>query len=351
MFNEIRGKVDVKMIIINGRFLSQNITGVQRFAREILVELDKVVKPGEYKILGPKNIKKESFNNIQIEIYGNLTGHLWEQIELPYYVYKNKGKLVNLCNMAPIIKPGIITIHDIQTKVYPQFFNKKFVLWYNFVNKLNIKNAKKIITVSKFSKEEIIKYYKISKEKIEIIYNGWEHMKRIEKDEKILEKLHLKNKKYILGVSSLNPNKNFQYILKLAKLHKEYEFVIVGKQNNKIFNEIKEEEVENLIWAGYVSDEELKSLYEQAKAFIFPSFYEGFGIPPLEAIACGCENIVVSNTSCLEEIFQDKVLYLNPHKVKKLELKEKKNKDILLNFSWENSAKKLLNLLNEIFYE
>ncbi|MGL5312044.1 MAG: glycosyltransferase, partial [Peptostreptococcaceae bacterium] len=177
------------MIVINGRFLTQNITGVQRFAHEIIRELDNIVKPGEYKILAPKNIiyKDLDYKNIKIEICGNLKGHLWEQIELPYYVKKNKAELINLCNTAPILNPNIVAIHDIQTKVHPEFFSKKFALWYNLMNKFNIKNSKKIITVSNFSKSEIVKYYGVSEDKITVIYNGWEHMDRIQKDDTILD--------------------------------------------------------------------------------------------------------------------------------------------------------------------
>lgn len=333
------------MIIINGRFLTQAITGVQRFAHEIIRELDNIVKPGEYKIIAPKNIiyKEFKYKNIEIEICGNLVGHLWEQLELPFYVKKNKGQLLNFCNTAPIIKPGIIAIHDIQTRVHPEFFSKKFDLWYNIMNRFNIKNSKKIITVSEFSKSEIIKYYKVSKEKISVIYNGWQHMDRIEKDESILNKLKMRTEEYILGASSMNPNKNFKYILGLAKLHPEYKFVIVGKKNNNVFKDGSVEELKNLTWAGYVTDEELKSLYANAKAFVFPSFYEGFGIPPLEAIACGCEEIFISNTSSLTEIYKDKVTYINPSKV---EVISKKNKDVemkeVLNwYSWKSSAQKI----------
>ncbi|ERT66125.1 glycosyltransferase, group 1 family protein [Cetobacterium somerae ATCC BAA-474] len=339
------------MWIINGRFLTQGITGVQRFAHEIIRELDNVVKPREYKILVPKNIvyKELKYKNIEIEICGNLEGHLWEQLELPLYVKKNKGQLLNLCNTAPIINPGVIAIHDIQTKVHPEFFSKKFALWYNILNYFNIKNSKKIITVSEFSKNEIIKYYGVSKDKIQVIYNGWQHMDRIKQSEDILNKFNIKTGEYILGVSSLNPNKNFKYILELAKLHPEYKFVIVGKKNSTIFKEIIVEELKNLIWTDYVNDEELKSLYASAKAFIFPSFYEGFGIPPLEAIACGCKNIFVSDTSCLSEVFEDSVSYINPKTIKKLHFIYTKNsQNILKKFEWKVSAQKIKNMLNRL---
>lgn len=339
------------MIIINGRFLSQGITGVQRFAHEIIRELDKIVEPDEYKILAPQNIiyKELKYQNIEIEICGNMKGHLWEQIELPYYVKKNKGKLISLCNTAPIIKPGIVAIHDIQTKVHPEFFSKKFQLWYNILNGFNIKNAEKIITVSEFSKSEIVKHYKVSNKKIEVIYNGWQHMDRIEKDETILEKLNVQKDEYILGVSSMNPNKNFKYILGLAKLHPEYKFVIVGKKNSEVFKDGTIEELDNLTWAGYVSDGELKGLYSNAKAFVFPSFYEGFGIPPLEAIASGCKNIFVSNTSCLPEIYYKEVQLINPLIPKKIELYS--NNIIILHqdYSWQKSSKQLKRMLENAF--
>lgn len=336
------------MIVINGRFLTQGITGVQRFAHEIIRELDNIVNSGEYKILAPKNIiyKELKYKNIEIEICGSLVGHLWEQLELPFYVQKYKGELLNLCNTAPIINPGIIAVHDIQTKVHPEFFSKKFALWYNIMNKFNIKNSKKIITVSEFSKSEIIKYYGVSSEKINVIYNGWQHMDRIERDESILTKLKIKIEEYILGVSSMNPNKNFKYILGLAKLHPEYKFVIVGKKNSDVFKDGSVEELKNLTWAGYVSDEELKSLYANAKAFVFPSLYEGFGIPPLEAIACGCKNIFVSNSSCLPEIYIKYVNYINPKKLLKLNFQKKYMEDIKEKYDWKKSTKKIKSLIN-----
>lgn len=335
----------MKKLIINGRFLTQNITGVQRFAHEIIKELDKIVKKGEVKIIAPKNIifSDLKYENIEIVTKGKLTGHLWEQLELPLYVKMEKGVLINLCNTAPIINPSIVTIHDIQTKVFPEFFSKQFSLWYNFINFFNTKRAKKIITVSEFSKKEIMKYYNVSSEKIEVIYNGWQHMERVGTDKKILDKLEIRGKEYILAVSSLNPNKNFKYVIELAKLHPEYKFIIAGKKNDKVFADGSVEELNNLVWAGYVSDEELKTLYSKAKSFVFPSFYEGFGIPPLEALACGCENIIVSNTSCLPEVFGESANYIDPNKVERIRMEDKKEEigKILEKYSWRKSAEKI----------
>ena len=338
----------MKKIVINGRFLTQQITGVQRVAHELVRELDNLAKEKniEVIILTPKNIIFENlYKNIKIKKVGFLKGHLWEQIELPFYVLKEKGILLNLCNTAPIINTGIVDIHDISFKVNPEFFSKKFSLAYKILIWILVRTSKKILTVSEFSKQEITKYYKVPEEKIEVIYNSWEHILRIEQDMSILKKFNLEKKNFYLAVSSVAPNKNFKYIIELAKLYPEKSFVIVGKKNIKVFGELGIENLKNLVWCGYVSDEELKALYMTCKGFIYPSFYEGFGLPPLEVMGCGCKNIYVSKTSCLPEIFGDSVVYLNPYKIEKI-LKNNLslNNKVLDNYNWKISAKKLLKL-------
>ena len=238
-------------------------------------------------------------------------------------------------------------IHDISFKVNPQFFSKKFSLYYKILIWILVKTSKKILTVSEFSKNEIIKYYNVSPKKIEIVYNSWEHILNFKEDFNILEKFNLKSKSFYLGVSSVAPNKNFKYIIELAKLYPEKQFVIAGKKNEKVFGNLGINEMNNLIWCGYVSDEELKALYMSCKGFIYPSFYEGFGLPPLEAMGCGCEEIYVSKTSCLPEIFEDSVIYINPNKVekifdKKITVDKEKIKKVLGKYSWKESAFKII---------
>lgn len=338
----------MKKIVINGRFLSQQITGVQRVAHELVRELDNLIKEEkiEVVVLAPKNIIFENlYKNIKIKKIGFLKGHLWEQLELPFYALKEGGILLNLCNTTPIINTGMVDIHDISFKVNPQFFSKKFSWYYRVLIWVLVRTSKKILTVSEFSKQEIMKYYKVSEEKIEVIYNSWEHILRINEDFSILQKFNLEKKSFYLAVSSVAPNKNFKYIIELAKLYPEKQFVIVGKKNIKVFGELGVEDLRNLTWCGYVTDEELKALYMTCKAFIYPSFYEGFGLPPLEAMGCGCEEIYVSNTSCLPEIFGESVTYLNPYKIEKI-LKNNLslNNKVLDDYSWQFSAKKLLKL-------
>lgn len=341
----------MKNIVINGRFLTQNITGVQRVAHEIIRELDNIVERGLIKIIAPKKIQYDMsyLKNIEVETKGFLNGHLWEQIELPCFIKKNEI-LVNFCNTAPIIKPSIVMIHDIQTKVHPEFFSKKFSFWYNFLHSLNIKNADKLLTVSEFSKKEIEKYYGKNSSDIEVIYNGWQHINRVEEDEEIIRKLNLKHKNFYLAVGSMSPNKNFKYIMDLSINNPEEIFVIVGNFDKRIFKGINLESknFKNVIFTGYLGDSQLKALFRGAKVFIYPSFYEGFGIPPLEALACGTD-ILVSNTSCLPEIFGESANYLNPYRfVERMEVKKKNGKEEFLEkYSWLKSAKIFLEIIME----
>ena len=342
----------MKKIVINGRFLTQQITGVQRVAHELVREMDNLIKEKniEVVVLAPKNIIFENlYKNIKIKKVGFLKGQLWEQLELPFYTLKEKGILLNLCNTAPIINTGIVDIHDISFRVNPQFFSKKFSWYYRVLIWILVRTSKKIITVSEFSKQEIIKYYKVPKEKVEVVYNAWQHILRIKEDITILKRFNLEKKNFYLGVSSIAPNKNFKYIVELAKLYPEKQFVIVGKKNLKVFGKLGIENLENIVWCGYVSDEELKALYMTCKGFIYPSFYEGFGLPPLEAMGCGCEEIYVSKTSCLPEIFEESVIYLNPNKVEKI-LKDniRTDKKVINKYNWYFSSKRLLKIVENL---
>ena len=162
-------------IYINGRFLSQRVTGVQRYAQEIVKELDKVLQEkntdNEWCILVPKNrINDLSTNYIKVKKCGKLTGHLWEQFELPFYA--KDGFLVNLCNCAPLLKKNqLVTIHDAAVVAFPQAYSWQFRMWYKFIYTVCGKRADRIVTVSKFSRNELNKYFNKDIDKISVIYN------------------------------------------------------------------------------------------------------------------------------------------------------------------------------------
>ena len=264
---------------------------------------------------------------------------------MPFYIIKHgRGKLLSLCNLAPILYPGYVTIHDIGFKTHGEHLNAKFRTWYKLVTKLNIKRYKHIFTVSNFSKNEIIENYKIKPERITVTYNSAEHLKNIKPDESILKRLNLENRDFYFSLGSRSPHKNHKYIENLAKNNVKEIFVVTGK-NNKVFESEKEENINNMIYTGYLSDEEIVALYKNCKAFIFPSLYEGFGIPPLEAITMGCKNILVSDIEVFREIYGESVNYIdvkNPTYKEIYEITEKEEINVQ-KYKWKDVEQKILN--------
>ena len=347
-------------IYINGRFLTQRITGVQRYALEITMALeslisdDKNLQKHEYIVIAPKKVLYSiKLNNIQVVQKGILKGHLWEQLELP--IYSHDGFLMNFCNCAPLIKRNqTVTIHDAAVSAMPNSFSWVFRTWYKLMFMWLGRNLEHIFTVSEFSKKELYKYYDIPLSKIHVTYNGIDHIKRLKADESIIDREDLKGKKYVLAVSSMNPSKNFPLVLDVARLMPDVEFIIAGGSNEKVFKSAGLDVPQNARLIGYVSDEELMALYRHASVFVYPSLYEGFGIPPLEAMMCGCPAIV-SDIEVFHEVYGDSVEYCDCYSVIKwkqvienvLTDKKKYYMDICQCtklYTWNNTAKLVLNI-------
>lgn len=337
-------------IIINGRFLTQKITGVQRVALETLKELDKISENSELYIAAPKGAVFPDFKNIKRIEIGKRKGVIWEQTTFCRYVKKQKAVSLNLCNSAPLFGKKIVMVHDIKFKAHPEYFSKKFRLWYSFLMKNVTRKSLSILTVSEFSKKEILKYYKNTKCNIEVLYNGWQHFSGGEYDSSLRKELGLEEGGYCFAMSSLEPNKNLKWIIETAKQNGAETFIVAGGINAKIFAGEKYELTDNVKLIGYVQDARAKDLIKNCKAFLFPTFYEGFGIPPLEAMAEGVKKVVVSDTEVMREIYGDSVIYIDPDKydyeINELLKKEVSGIDDVLNkYSWAKSAEKLQSIL------
>lgn len=353
------------MIVVNARFLTQSLTGVQRFALEISRALQKLYKKEDILFLAPYNIKlnaeAEELNAIKI---GTHTGHLWEQLDLPRHLKKiGSPLLLNFCSTAPILyKNKISTLHDITYIRYPHTYSKAFRWFYRIVIPRVLKTSRHILTVSEFSKKEIVNYYRIPEEKIAVIYNAVDKRFRPQPDDT------LKKENYLLAVSSVKENKNFSLILKafeiLSKKATDLKLFIVGDLKHGNFSNIDLDTFENhpkIKFIGRVNDEQLVKLYSNAIAFLFPSLYEGFGIPVLEAQACGCP-VIASNTASLLEVLQNSADLVNPLNtddfVKAIcnlatntshrnQLIEQGHKNTT-RFSWIQSGGKILSIIREV---
>ena len=288
---------------INGRFLTQRITGVQRFAF-LLVEALKHKYPS-IKVYVPKG----NYNHLpfEVEIIGTRQGVLWEQVDLPFFL-KKKGKptLVNLCNVAPLFYGNnVITLHDVAFKVNPIWFGWAFQAYYNFLIPLLIKKAKHIITVSEFSKSEIQKHYKVKENAISVVYNIC----------RITPVTNSEKQPFILFVGSLNPRKNLNTLLKAyEKVNQSIQLYIVGEKEKSFADSPELSKYlanKNIVFKGYVSDEELDNYYKGAQLFVSLSHYEGFNIPVLEALASGAE-VLISDIPVHRELYNGVASFANP---------------------------------------
>ena len=303
------------IIFINGKFLSQQITGVQRYAREIVKALDRFhFRWAVQMILLVPQKYDESYelSNIEIRPCGVFEGTIWEQLELPYHA--RGGFLLNLCNCAPVVKSEqTLTIHDAATAAVPDTYSLPFRLWYGFMHRLLGKRLEHIFTDTDFSRQELHKYYQIPLHKLHVVHLGIDHIKRVQNEQEGSVSFHLPAKKFVLAVSSVKRQKNFRLILQAAAKRPELIFVIVGSKENKIFQqETLGTHGRNVIFTGYITDEQLVYLYHQAGCFVFPSLYEGFGMPPLEAMSCGCP-VVVARKEPLMEVCGEAAAYCDPH--------------------------------------
>lgn len=338
------------MIYINGRFLTKAVTGVQRFAIEVVKALDKMNLNQEIVILTPSNISLElNLQNIKIIKIGKLKGNLWEQISLPTYLIGKKNyKLINLCNLGSVFNPGYVVLHDISFKTHSDHFSWKFSLYYKIITRLNITRYKHIFTVSQCSKKEIIENYKINPKDISVTYNSAEHMHDIETDFNILQKLNLNEKNFAFSIGSKSAHKNHKFIEKCAINNPDFLFVVSG-DNNSVFKDEEKENLKNLIYTGRITDGEMKALYSKCAVFIFPSKYEGFGIPPLEAMEVGCRNIILSDIPVFREIYSNNVKYFDLNNeeesrniVKKINEPIEFDEQIIKKYDWTITAEKIL---------
>jgi glycosyltransferase involved in cell wall biosynthesis len=231
-------------------------------------------------------------------------------LELPRY--SRDGISLNLCNTAPLMaRSVVVAIHDAGVFAVPETYSRAFRTWYRLLHPQLGRHAVRIVTVSKFSQSQLVRYAGMDADRIAIIPNGGEHILSSPADPTVLERLRLR-RRYILAVSSQSPHKNLGGVLSAVEQlgGRDFDVVFAGGSNPRVFRQgVQGSGAARL--AGYVTDAELRALYENAECFVFPSLYEGFGLPPLEAMTCGCP-VIVSRVASLPEVCGDAAVYCNP---------------------------------------
>jgi glycosyltransferase involved in cell wall biosynthesis len=286
-------------IYINGKFLCQKATGVQKFALGISLAIQK--KHPEIIVIMPKG----NYNSygLNVKKSGWVQGFFWEQIYLPLFLLFHSGYLlVNLCNTAPLFfKRQIVTIHDLAFLKNIDWFSKTFRIWYKFLIPRLCKSSHLIITVSEFIKNEIIDEYKIPQKKIIIVPNG---IPEIEFDEQRPFPF-----RYLLLTGIYNPRKNASFVISQLSEIKKNNFHIVGVgADTSIYGNTEFPPDKNLHLLNYVDDNQYYTLMKHADALVFPSVYEGFGIPILEALIIESQ-VIAPDISVYRESFSDLPIY------------------------------------------
>ena len=308
----------MKTLYINGKFLLQRMTGVQRFAHRLIMALDNdlLLRPAATRVvlLKPEGAPSLPLQVIEQKTCGYKLGSttLWEQIALP--MASRDGPLLCLSGSAPMLGgTRIPTIHDAAVYLYPHAYSWRFVAWYRMLFRVITRAAPLQLTVSARSANELAQ--QLTGREFKVIPNSAEHILATPSDVSVLRTLGISEGRYLLAVGSLNPTKNLSALIAgyaTANLATELPLVIVGASNASVFATALTAgaNTPGVLFAGSVSDAALRALYEHASAFVFPSLYEGFGIPPLEAMTCGCP-VVASHASSIPEVCADAAMYFD----------------------------------------
>ncbi len=337
-------KIKKKRIGIDARFYGPIGKGLGRYTQEIVDNIIKLDQENFYVIF----LRKDNFDEFIFDEADNVKKVLaevpWyglkEQFLMPYYIWRENLDLIHFPHFnVPFFVPTnfVVTIHDLiltkfktirATTLHPIIYKLKN-LAYRLIIKNALKKSKKIITVSNFTKNDIIEQFGINPKKIEVTYEGVANLSKgrdslfVSKldNSEVLKNYNIKNP-FLLYVGNAYPHKNLEFLIKnFYQLYKEdnnLRLVLVGKEDY-FYKKIKEfanslipeNSLNPIIFSGYVPDESLEIFYKRAILYVFPSLYEGFGLPPLEAMAKSCP-VLSSNVSSMPEILGDAAFYFNP---------------------------------------
>jgi glycosyltransferase involved in cell wall biosynthesis len=369
---------------IDARLYRQSTAGIGRYSQNLISNLAEIDSENQYVLLMTpedaaeyaKSDKQPS--NFKVLITSIPHYSLAEQIKLPKILEQENCDLWHFLNFnVPIWYKGkyIVTIHDLTLFFYEGRSKKSFIhkIGYKYIFKSACRNSEKIIAVSESTKNDVIDAFKIDPEKIKVVYEAADDRKFTHVSNDLVERIKtehaLKDLPVILYVGQWRPHKNLTGLIEgfeALSLETKAKLVIVGKIDNS-FPEVletidKSSNMSDIIKTGFVSEDELTAWYSLATVFVFPSFYEGFGLPGLEAMSAGIP-VISSDRTSLPEIYKDGAIYFNPSdpqdikdKIKKVitdhEFRSKliiKGKTVVKEYSWFKTATETLQIYEKVF--
>jgi glycosyltransferase involved in cell wall biosynthesis len=304
---------------INGRFLSQPVTGVQRYAREILQGLDEHLA-NEHPLARRLNLEliipadsvgRPSLRAILVRSAGRSGGHVWEQAVLPLQV---ESGLISLCNTGPLmLRKHIVCMHDANTRTHPESYSFAFRTLYRALLPALGRTATTIATVSRHSADQLVHYGISKREKILIAPDGYEHAQQWKAAHSPATRAAAGPNTVVI-IGSPAPHKNVGLIVGMAKelATAGLRLAVAGISDSRVFATSKPGSIgPNVCWLGRLSDNELAALLQDSLCLAFPSLAEGFGLPALEAMTLHCP-VVASDRASLPEICGDAALFAPP---------------------------------------
>lgn len=355
-------------LYVNARFLCQPRSGTQRFAEELLAALDRRLAQGELPgldviALAPQGRHREpAWTRITLRTIGRSRGHVWEQTAL--FAAARDGWLLNLVSSGALLhKRQIVTFHDAAVFHRRRHFTLGYRMLHRLLRPSLARRAARIITVSAFSRRELAVATGVPEERFAIVPNGADHMLRMRADDGALARRGLESRGYVLFVGNDAPHKNVITALRAFERLgiPGLLFVTVGIGRSAVFGDSELPESAHIRKLEDVGDAELRSLYEHAALLVFPSLYEGFGIPLLEAMTLGCP-VVASTADALVETAGGAAILVPPLDVDgfaeamRAVIGDVPIRDGLIDrgharaacFSWDASAQALVTLLNDV---
>jgi glycosyltransferase involved in cell wall biosynthesis len=360
--------VSFRRLAINGKFLTAGPTGVHRVAEQLVRQLanhrselaEVFEKPP--RLIAPPNLRSTPLEAFEIERGGLFRGQLWEQLDLPRLT--NPDLLLNLCNLGPMASRAAVTmIHDAQVFLTPESYSWAFANWYRHVLPVIGHRHSRILAVSEFSADQIVRFGIAAREHISVVPNGVDHLLTCDSHTEIINRLRLMTHKFVIGLANVQSHKNVGLLLKIfaAPQLVDLKLVLVGASDRSEFERLGHEVPKNVVFAGKVSDGELRALFESALCVGFPSTTEGFGLPPLEGMFLGCPAILAP-CGALPEIGGEGALYAPPDDPRQWISKIRRLADEpdfwneyshagrkrASNFTWKRAGEKLVEVLKEV---